>query len=144
MNCPKCNASLEKYDYKGIDVDRCPECSGMWFDYDELDQLEDKEFADDDLKGSLIFSTQDTDLKCPYCGKPLHKFQYRLYNLHLEYCNDRHGFWLDAGEEKRVMEIMKQREKDMKRKFKSEAEWTKTLNRFRKRSFFDKLKDLFL
>ena len=41
MNCPRCNDELEVENYKGIEVDRCSQCQGMWLDYGELDQLED-------------------------------------------------------------------------------------------------------
>ena len=142
MQCPKCQIELEPFTYKQIPVDRCPSCEGMWFDYEELDMLEDKEFAMDDLKGSLIHREQETDMKCPRCGKPMRRFQYRLYSLELEYCVEGHGFWLDKGEEQRVLAIMSQREKDMERKFKAEDEWNKMLKRFRNRTFFDRLRNL--
>ena len=44
MKCPKCEVSLEKYKYEGIEIEKCPTCQGMWFDYQELDDLEDTEF----------------------------------------------------------------------------------------------------
>ena len=143
MNCPKCEVALQEYEYKGIDVEKCTNCEGMWFDYQELDELEDVEFSIDELKGSLIHRPEAVQIKCPHCGKTLKSFQYRLYDLHLEYCEDLHGFWLDAGEEKQVMSVMAQREKDMNRKFKAEAEWAKTLKQFRRKSFLDQLKNMF-
>ena len=57
MNCPKCNADLVKKYYKGmIEVESCPNCRGMWLDFNELDKLEDVIFDDDPHKGSLSFS----------------------------------------------------------------------------------------
>ncbi|MCK5194738.1 MAG: zf-TFIIB domain-containing protein, partial [Desulfobulbaceae bacterium] len=32
MNCPKCNAMMEKVEYHSIVVDRCTRCKGIWFD----------------------------------------------------------------------------------------------------------------
>jgi Zn-finger nucleic acid-binding protein len=61
----------------------------------------------------------------------------------LEYCEDSDGFWLDSGEGDRILKLMELREKDIKRKFKAEAEWAKMLRMFRKKSFLDKLKNLF-
>ncbi len=39
MDCPRCKTALRIEDYRGIEVDRCPQCQGMWLDYGELDQL---------------------------------------------------------------------------------------------------------
>lgn len=143
MKCPHCGSSLESYDYKGIETDKCPNGHGMWLDYQELDELEDKEFSFDNYKGSLIHRPVDVNLNCPRCGKNLKSFQYRLNDLHLEYCEDSDGFWLDAGEGDRILKLMELRGKDIKIKFKAEADWAKMLRMFRKKSFLDKLKNLF-
>ena len=37
-----------------IEVDSCPNCRGMWLDFNELDKLEDVVFDDDAHKGSLV------------------------------------------------------------------------------------------
>jgi hypothetical protein len=125
MNCPKCGAELvEKY-YKGmLPVDACPNCRGMWLDLGELDRLEDVVFDDDAHKGSLIHREAETQFPCPHCGERLHEFQYRLYDLRLDYCAvNGHGFWLDAGEEARVVEIMQKRAAEVQRKVNAEREW---------------------
>jgi len=46
----------------------------------------------------------------------------------LEYCaqND-HGFWLDAGEDERVVTFMSQRARDIQRKADAETTWKQTL-----------------
>lgn len=111
-----------------IEVDSCPNCRGMWLDSLELDRMEDAAFDDDTHKGSLVHSQSITPYPCPHCGNRLDEFQYRLYDLKLEYCaaND-HGYWLDAGEDERVMEIMRQRAREIQRKFSAETEWKQTL-----------------
>ena len=70
-------------------------------------------------------------------------FRYRHYDLELDFCEAEHGFWLDKGEEKRVLEIMQQRLKDLKRSASAEVEWDKFLSQVNTRSFMDKVKDLF-
>ncbi|MBI5822821.1 MAG: zf-TFIIB domain-containing protein [Chloroflexi bacterium] len=129
MNCPKCNSDLVKKYYKGmIEVESCPNCRGMWLDSLELDQLEDTAFDNDSHKGSLVHFQSKTHYPCPHCGDGLDEFQYRLYDLKLDYCSGNgHGFWLDAGEDERVMEIMRQRAGEIQRKFNAEAEWKQTL-----------------
>lgn len=39
MKCPKCGADLKTEERGGIQVDRCPECLGVWFDAGEAEQL---------------------------------------------------------------------------------------------------------
>jgi len=36
MRCPKCGMELIEIDYRGIKVDRCSECLGIWLDAGEL------------------------------------------------------------------------------------------------------------
>ena len=43
MHCPKCGMSLIEIDYKGIKIDKCSSCSGIWFDAGELDLIGEKE-----------------------------------------------------------------------------------------------------
>jgi Zn-finger nucleic acid-binding protein len=129
MNCPKCNTTLVKKYYKGmIEVDSCPNCRGMWLDTTELDRLEDVAFDDDARKGSLVHFQSKTDFPCPHCGAKLDEFQYRLYDLRLDYCAENsHGFWLDAGEDERVIAAMQRRSADIKRKLDVESEWKQVL-----------------
>jgi len=128
MNCPKCAFTLTKKYYKGvIEVDYCPNCRGMWLDLDELDQLEDMGFDDDDHKGSLVHHEVPTIFPCPHCATPLQEFEYRLYDLKLDYCSQKHGFWLDAGEDERVVEIMRRRNSQIHRQLDAEGEWKQTL-----------------
>jgi uncharacterized protein len=39
MRCPKCGMELIEIDYKGIKVDKCSECEGVWLDEGELDEI---------------------------------------------------------------------------------------------------------
>ena len=43
--------------------------------------------------------------------------------LRLDYCENGHGFWLDAGEDVRVMGIMATRAAEIQRKVDTESEW---------------------
>jgi len=124
MKCPKCGTPLVKKFYKGlIEVDSCPNCRGMWLDLGELDRLEDVVFDQDEYKGSLVHRETETEYLCPHCESKLQEFQYRLYNLKLETCENGHGFWLDAEEDVRVMGIMANRAAEIERKVDAESEW---------------------
>ena len=39
MRCPKCGMGLVEIDYRGIKVDKCSECEGVWLDAGELDAV---------------------------------------------------------------------------------------------------------
>jgi len=39
MKCPRCGADLRVEHYSGIEVERCPECHGIWFDAQEAERL---------------------------------------------------------------------------------------------------------
>ncbi|HEX4158036.1 MAG TPA: zf-TFIIB domain-containing protein, partial [Rhizomicrobium sp.] len=101
----------------GVEMEVCSACQGMWLTRQELTQLEDEVFDfGDEEKGSLIFGSHPSTRKCPQCNKPMWTFEYRFYELELDFCEDQHGFWLDAGEDKRVLELMKKEEKNLGRK----------------------------
>ena len=143
MKCPRCNIALKLEKYRGIEVDKCSGCEGMWLDHPELGELEDKVFDEGLVKGTMRFTSNSGDLLCPTCGKHMHWFRYRHYNLELDFCEEEHGFWLDKGEERRVLEIMEQRGKDLKRSASAEVQWNKFLSNINSKSFLDKVKDLF-
>ncbi len=39
MKCPSCNETLLMSDKKGIEVDYCPNCRGVWLDRGELEKI---------------------------------------------------------------------------------------------------------
>jgi uncharacterized protein len=39
MKCPKCGTDLIEIDFKGIKIDECPSCRGMWLDAGEFDAI---------------------------------------------------------------------------------------------------------
>ena len=39
MCCPKCGMELIAIDYRGVEVDKCSACQGVWLDAGELEQI---------------------------------------------------------------------------------------------------------
>jgi hypothetical protein len=39
MRCPKCGMELGGVDYKGIRIDKCFQCEGIWLDAGELEAI---------------------------------------------------------------------------------------------------------
>ena len=143
MKCPNCNHKLVSEEYKGMTVDKCPNCGGMWFDFMELDQLEDNVFLNDDMKGTLVWDKKPSERKCPKCEEKMAQFNYRLDDLFIEYCDkNMHGYWIDKGEAERVLGEMKERGERLEKKYDAEEEWANHLKRLQSPSFFSKLKDL--
>ncbi len=141
MDCPRCSSELKLTKHKGIEVDQCVSCNGMWLDFPELDQLEDTVLDADEQKGSMITKPGESEIKCPQCQGPMQQFRYRYNELWLDVCAEEHGFWLDEGEEKRVLEMMSQRIKDLKRSAGAEQDWARLLSKMRSKSFLRKMKD---
>lgn len=143
MKCPRCSGELKIEDYEDIEVDRCSGCQGMWLDYGELEQLEEVVLDRDEIAGTTVFSPLKSELLCPKCGEAMQRFNYRAYSLELDFCQQGHGTWLDPGEEKKVMELMERRIKNLDRKARAEAEWDGFLKKLGSPSFFKKVKGLF-
>ena len=125
MQCPRCHADLVvEQEYHGIEVDRCPSCEGRWLDHDELDLLEATvPSTSEERRATIKYAERQSELSCPRCGKTMTAFNYRAYNLELDACEDGHGWWLDAGEEARVREIIQERVRGLARAVSAEAAW---------------------
>lgn len=39
MHCPKCGMTLQTIEYKGVEIDRCFSCNGVWLDDGELEKI---------------------------------------------------------------------------------------------------------
>jgi len=116
----------------------------MWLERQELEELEDEVFDfGEHAKGTLVPSSTPTDLKCPECDARLRRFQYRFYDLEMEFCERQHGYWLESDEDSRVLELMKQEETDLLRKLRAEDRWAATLKRMRSGTLLDKMRNLF-
>ena len=129
MKCPRDNAELKVEHHHGIEVDHCPECNGRWLDHHELDHLEATvPSTEEERLATIQFSRRDSELNCPTCGKQMTAFNYRAYGLELDTCDDEHGFWLDAGEDGRVRDIIEERVKNLERSANAEAAWDRFLD----------------
>ncbi len=143
MKCPDCDADLVPGKRDGVAMEICPKCKGMWLTGQELAELEDEVFDFGDTeKGSLMLQSTPTTRKCPQCGKLMKSFEYRFYDLEMDYCEDLHGYWLTADEDKRVLELMKKEEINLGRKVLAEERFATHLRYLRTGSFMDRLRDL--
>lgn len=56
MKCPKCGMDMQEIDYKGIKIDKCFSCEGIFLDKGELEEVIRKEGEGILKKISKIFS----------------------------------------------------------------------------------------
>ena len=143
MKCPNCGAELAAVTRDGLEVEACPSCDGLWLTPEELNALEDETFRlGDDEKGTLVFSSEPSARKCPLCDGALRTFEYRLYDLELDFCEAGHGFWLDAGEDKRVLELMTEEQTRLKRSGRAEDRWAAHLRHLRSGDILERIREL--
>lgn len=45
MKCPNCQETLVMTERKGVEIDYCPSCRGIWLDKGELDKIIEKSAA---------------------------------------------------------------------------------------------------
>jgi len=102
INCPKCRDRLETVTYANIEVDRCINCKGIWFDVFEMQELKKLEGAESiDIGSSETGSRYDAmgAVACPKCGAQLVKtLDPQQSQICYEKCPECYGVWLDAGE----------------------------------------------
>ncbi len=102
MNCPKCRSLMEQLVYDSIEVDRCTNCHGLWFDMLEAEQLRSMEGAEsidigDPKKGELY--NRLARVKCPRCDTQMEiTVDEDQSHIWYELCYVCHGMFFDAGE----------------------------------------------
>jgi len=102
MHCPKCNAEMDAIDVRGIEVDRCTACDGLWFDLREVDRLvaqRDAEAIDAGDRSVGAYHDRVPASECPRCAATLIRMVVRGEPLiHYEACSVCGGAYFDAGE----------------------------------------------
>jgi Zn-finger nucleic acid-binding protein len=107
MNCAKCGTELQKKQVGGVDVDRCPACSGIFFDSGELEKILEAE--DLEALRNAAGNNEGHDearTSCPRCGGegkmvPLTDMKHK--GVHIDTCLVCFGQWLDGGELEKLL-----------------------------------------
>lgn len=107
MKCPKCDVPMEPVEYRGISVDRCTSCKGLWFDmleHEHLKAIEGSESIDSGSprgKGKQGARGKDerAPIVCPACKLQLIRMVDREQpHIWYEACTSCYGVFFDAGE----------------------------------------------
>ena len=102
MNCPKCSAAMEKVQYQSIEVDRCTDCRGIWFDMLEQEHLKALEGSEEiDIGDPKVGKESNIvdQIDCPVCdARMIRMVDGRQPHLWFESCTVCYGVFFDAGE----------------------------------------------
>ena len=102
MYCPKCKTEqLAPTNVHGTEVDRCPNCRGVWFDERELQRLLDLSPADlRPIRGGRLHDDVNRQkAKCPRDGSNLTRVCSAIKpQIIVDSCPNCHGIWFDGGE----------------------------------------------
>ena len=100
--CPKCNIPMLILEWKGVEIDMCLECRGIWLDEGELELISERAGVD---PGRLTKALQEAGKgkigkrECPRCDKKLRQVHVQGQTpLDLDECPEGHGIWFDQGE----------------------------------------------
>ncbi len=118
--CPNCDIHLATHvlnTKERLYVDICPECKGLFLDHGELETIMEQEIVKRekyDLKRleeirehPLVRERNVRYKKCPQCRKVMLRLNYRkMSGVIIDRCKE-HGYWLDAGELRQIMEWAK-------------------------------------
>jgi len=113
MKCPVDGSTLEDYLVDSVDVEKCPECQGLWFAKGEMRQAEDAEGLDENWLGFDLWSDQDafkaemSSRKCPVCSQEMATIVYGPTDVKVDYCVEEHGIWLDQGEFESIIDSLR-------------------------------------
>jgi Zn-finger nucleic acid-binding protein len=106
MNCVKCDGELKKVVMGDVEVDGCAKCSGIWFDFGELEQI----LAQNDIEElkNAVDNNEGDDTQrgtCPRCGgegNMIRCTSLKDKGIHIDTCAVCYGQWLDGGELERL------------------------------------------
>lgn len=96
VRCPGCSTPMVVERSKGIEIDRCPACRGLWFDADELGTSVGKPLPIPAAKGP-------SSRGCPRCKTALALAQ--MGRVEVDACTTCTGVYLDAGEFSRLTPV---------------------------------------
>ncbi|MCZ6855774.1 MAG: zf-TFIIB domain-containing protein [Gammaproteobacteria bacterium] len=109
MQCPKCESEFETFTYQNVEIDRCTNCGGIWFDAQEKEDLERSQGAESiDIGDKRVGRkyNQKRNTNCPKCGiEMLRMADKTQFHIEYEFCPTCLGTFFDAGEFKDLSEL---------------------------------------
>jgi len=105
MNCPNCISSplKAKLTKKGVEIDHCARCGGMWLDEGEIYSFSKKPKELAEVLERAIANTQPSKRLSPKTNQPMKKVPLMGGKLTIDICPRSNGVWLNAGEGKKLI-----------------------------------------
>jgi Zn-finger nucleic acid-binding protein len=110
MKCPACNSLMIVVEHEKIELDYCLNCSGVWFDAQELEllleamQLERTSLSLDNILTSPEAKSAEKKRNCPICGRKMKKATVgHEPEVIIDACSWGDGLWFDSGEVGRLI-----------------------------------------
>ncbi len=118
--CPNCDVLLQTHlidENRRLYIEQCRHCKGIFLDFGELEEIMEREIRKTeryDLKrlhevqnNPLIREREVRYKKCPECRKVMLRINYKgRSGVIIDRCKE-HGYWLDGGELRQMMEWAK-------------------------------------
>lgn len=113
LKCPNCKKPLKQATFKGVRIEECENCKGLWFDKGELQAAKDNE--DEYLRWLDIVIFEDKPNKysdntskkyCPKCGINLQSKTFMHSKVVIEACPQCKGVWLDNHEFEKIIKYL--------------------------------------
>ena len=105
MKCPACNSLMIVVEHENIELDYCVNCSGVWFDTEELEflleamQLEGTRLSWDNILTASEARSVEKKRHCPICDRKMKKATIgHEPGVLIDACSGGDGLWFDSGE----------------------------------------------
>jgi Zn-finger nucleic acid-binding protein len=102
--CPHCDIGLMILRYKGVEIDFCDQCRGIWLDAGELEQFVTQ--SDSPLNIKDTGHSSPSKRVCPRCDAAMCEAYLSISpseELSLDRCPKGHGLWFDDRELQRLL-----------------------------------------
>lgn len=104
--CPKCKSYMFPGRKKGVQIDCCSNCHGVWLDQGELATIAQ---TAKDIPDAEPMSKTQTNFPCPRCGSNLSEQPYPANErLMIDSCTGCSGVYLDKGELEKIQLLAQQ------------------------------------
>ena len=108
MNCVTCKEPMVVLELRGVEIDHCLACGGIWLDAGEIELLIDSKPETGSLLEQLgeRRNRQAGKRKCPICLKKMEVINIGPNDeVQIDRCWKNHGLWFDRGELETVLTI---------------------------------------
>ncbi len=120
--CPACHKPLVTLEWKGVEIDYCVQCRGVWLDSGEFVAIIGAGVSEDEFWRKRARREQpETSAHgkrlCPRCDRRLKCVRVASGDgpIELDRCPKDHGWWFDAGELHKILMVESHLNEEMKR-----------------------------